>query len=1304
MIQPALMQVLCEKLPEFMAEQDSVIVEGGERVNIPRLLLSQLQWLDTIINSKEVSEKLLEMVEVCSEEVQREIISCLPYIVQDAEHTMVAAKLRDILTENKNLTVPILDALGNLVLPSTLLAEVRDSVIQLLPSVDLEELPVLVRFLLQSVSSSDALDVASELRIHLVLDSSTARQAGKKKTESTSDSNQDIETLILDTVKFAVRFQRHVGDALFKAVEQEKQAKNQQVIDLFLLLILYGTPRGKAIESLFRNKIRSSCFTEAYLTKVFSVHAQVLKGYFQPLLKLADVLLRSPEMPVSYFGSSMYKMAFVAFDAYHRQELVGQLIEHVGSGVEGEVESALDILASLVHSHPTHMAPFAILIKSMLDYLDQMCVSQIRKLYLMLSSLAFKNTSDGASIQDDLHIVIRKQLSNNCPKYKRMGVIGAVMIVSCIAQTSSQADQESDCTQEELEADLYKQVTTLLTLVKSSSGRSPEAFALFMDELAAVVAQGKLNRKVEGWIGENLTTDFQECFVVDIEEDKPKESGGIPMDSLYGLDDDAEGAIAVNVLPLVVKKHGAKTALASYTESGMTDPVCIAPSVRLLRVCEERQHGTLDNIDALLGCPVYLSQETVYEKLEPLSQKERDMVISSVFYAINWFIEMVNGFSGISDPEIKGKVITRLQNITELQKILLQCLAVCPGFKPPLASFDLEDEVKVTGVSAGAAGKAEGKKRGKKPKKGKKVEATQGDSDDNSRDSSQLNATALGTQQGTQAPESSELKDKVIPSLAPYKPFFRELDIKVFTILATGAISRSSLDSEENTKMVTELSLQMPQIQYLMEDLCRKLDHSLLASATKRKTFFKVKGEKKVGFSGLDVLSPLQVATNAVKLMPALCNHLEAASGFFQALISENDGVLDGPGSHSLEALVTGSCFHLLLQTLLTIFSWTGFQMMENRSLLKEALGVLVKRIRPGGPSQMVFKDVIKLAMQYVANFASTAPDVQTAVTLLKLLTALAEKTDDKGLYSKLVPLTEEFLKREWKDSSGERAKGAKFNEQLQFLIKMYITHSEDPLTAIETIATKAIPELLETDKHGCAASFPTLNRSSYPVYYRVLFYELIEASKAIPPAKQTDIMDLWMDRLLRWNVAVRILHILVSLNKTFDGRGNLGSCIKYGRQFVDLFLRNGMPLLDHMFRAHRQDIHGLLKNLQQSTRALHHLCGHSKIMKDIALTNQVPMLKRSLEVFVFRVKAMLTLNKCLEAFWMGNLKNRDLHGEELLSQSTAVSEAGDSEGEALPDDEDELSDVELDNDSNASNETGFNNITDPEGSYSQDY
>jgi len=50
---------------------------------------------------------------------------------------------------------------------------------------------------------------------------------------------------------------------------------------------------------------------------------------------------------------------------------------------------------------------------------------------------------------------------------------------------------------QELDSDLYKAATSLLTLVRSSSARSPHAYALFMDELASVLAQGKLLPQVE---------------------------------------------------------------------------------------------------------------------------------------------------------------------------------------------------------------------------------------------------------------------------------------------------------------------------------------------------------------------------------------------------------------------------------------------------------------------------------------------------------------------------------------------------------------------------------------------------------------------------------------------------------------------------------------------------------------------------------------------------------------------------------------------------------------------------------------
>ena len=55
--------------------------------------------------------------------------------------------------------------------------------------------------------------------------------------------------------------------------------------------------------------------------------------------------------------------------------------------------------------------------------------------------------------------------------------------------------------------------------------------------------------------------------------------------------------------------------------------------------------------------------------------------------------------------------------------------------------------------------------------------------------------------------------------------------------------------------------------------------------------------------------------------------------------------------------------------------------------------------------------------------------------------------------------------------------------------------------------------------------------------------------------------------------------------------------------------------------------------------------------------------------------QAMLTLNKCHEAFWLGNLKNRDLHGQEISSQQAAAeepAEEGDEEEQEVEEDDDD--------------------------------
>ena len=50
--------------------------------------------------------------------------------------------------------------------------------------------------------------------------------------------------------------------------------------------------------------------------------------------------------------------------------------------------------------------------------------------------------------------------------------------------------------------------------------------------------------------------------------------------------------------------------------------------------------------------------------------------------------------------------------------------------------------------------------------------------------------------------------------------------------------------------------------------------------------------------------------------------HIYDATCIFQTMIADNDGLIDGPGSKTAEALIVASCYQLLLQAILAIFSW----------------------------------------------------------------------------------------------------------------------------------------------------------------------------------------------------------------------------------------------------------------------------------------------------------------------------------------------------------------------------------------------
>ncbi|XP_043200198.1 Fanconi anemia group D2 protein homolog [Amphibalanus amphitrite] len=186
------------------------------------------------------------------------------------------------------------------------------------------------------------------------------------------------------------------------------------------------------------------------------------------------------------------------------------------------------------------------------------------------------------------------------------------------------------------------------------------------------------------------------------------------------------------------------------------------------------------------------------------------------------------------------------------------------------------------------------------------------------------------------------------------------------------------------------------------------------------------------------------------------------------------------------------------------------------------------------------------------------------------------------------------------------------------------------------------------------------------------MFAALVEAIRGVVSAGGSE-----RGRLDRWAAALRVFNQMVGCLRVFSSRSAVGVCLKHSRRLVDLFVRHAIPMLELMLKHQRDEVLTILKNFQLSARYLHHVCNHSKSLKDASLMNHVPYLKKGLESFVFRVKAMLALNGCSDAFWMGNLKNRDLRGEEIFSQRSEPddsTEAAESEGEGAAD-----SDLDLD-------------------------
>ncbi|KAI7866437.1 Fanconi anaemia protein FANCD2 [Spinellus fusiger] len=357
-VQPKTIVYLLERLPEFYNELENDLSSSCT----PRLILHQLRWLEYIVEPEILTEKLIEIIEITPSVLQHELITSLPDIVNDSEHKSIVIYLKELMLSNSSLTVPILDTLSNLTLHSENLEDVRDIVLDRLESAEVDDLAILVKFLLQVVTAQTVDKVISGIRKKLdfrtlgkvqQIQLLHSTMGSSQKTHPSDTIKNSPEALILESIKLGLQFHKFVCDGWIKTLQWLEEPQEHKVLDVLVLFILSSMNSiKKKAESIFRKKIVSGCITEALLEETLLCHTDGLASYWNNIISLTEYTLRShqKDSTIPQCASALYISTFKSCDAYYRQETVGLLVAHIGSNEAVEMNVALNVLLKLVTS------------------------------------------------------------------------------------------------------------------------------------------------------------------------------------------------------------------------------------------------------------------------------------------------------------------------------------------------------------------------------------------------------------------------------------------------------------------------------------------------------------------------------------------------------------------------------------------------------------------------------------------------------------------------------------------------------------------------------------------------------------------------------------------------------------------------------------------------------------------------------------------------------------------------------------------------------------------------------------------
>lgn len=280
------------------------------------------------------------------------------------------------------------------------------------------------------------------------------------------------------------------------------------------------------------------------------------------------------------------------------------------------------------------------------------------------------------------------------------------------------------------------------------------------------------------------------------------------------------------------------------------------------------------------------------------------------------------------------------------------------------------------------------------------------------------------------------------------------------------------------------------------------------------------------------------------------------------------------------------------------------------------------------------------------------------------------------ALRSRLGASAQKLLRHNWDNSqleSGWKIRG----EIIQKMLHIYLENSESTSDLLDELACYILPQVSQTKEGADHHGFPTLCSATFVLWYRVLhevnltiLNKLVKEVILLEKPRAGVQVQTVEKLLIKLRQSVNVVVSLVNMCRTHHKVTVHAMAVKYGGKFVDSFLKV-FDFLQAHFNMFNELIIQLVRDLQKATRTIQALCSEAKGLKQTVITSKIPATKRSMERFLFCVKALLHTTSSGCSFWMGNLKHKDLMGQVVSSQAYADDQDNNEENstEAADDD-----------------------------------